>query len=268
MFSKFIFLFAIIFASSINAASFDCQKATSVSEKIVCSNYELNKLDEVLGKNYQLMLRAKADKETISEGRRQQVLWFKEKEKCSDAQCLRSAYIQRNDEICEFILDRTTGPFECVSTSSAIQSIQKQEYDESHSKSPDQVVQEIYARHAQQVASLGFSERELSSWLYFTVQAGAPYRKFSTLGQYLAMMYELDGFKSISKVDDGEHFGFKVKVSGQPSSGFVFHLEDDEYYLTGIIQGDEIYVAPQNIQISNLFYSYGVYALGKNGAAL
>lgn len=268
MFSKFILLFIVIFASSVNAASFDCEKATSVSEKIVCSNYELNKLDEVLSKNYQLMLRARADKKTIDGGREQQVSWFNEKEKCSDAECLRRSYMDRNDEICEFILDKTTGPFECVSTSSAIQSIKKQQYDESHSQNPDQVVQEIYARHAEQVASLGFSEGELSSWLYFTVQAGAPYRKFSTLGQYLAMMYELNGFKSISKVDDGDHFGFKVKVSGQPASGFVFHVQDDEYYLTGIIQGDEIYVAPQNIQISNVFYSYGVYALSKNGAAL
>lgn len=255
-------------SSYVSAASYDCAKATSTAEQLVCSNPELNRFDETLSKNYQKLLKARGEKSAIDNEKVKQRAWVKTKEDCTEVACLRRSYIDRNEEICDFILNSTTGPFDCVRSSTAIQTIEKDLYKESHSRAPADVVADLHQKHLKEIASLGFSESELASGLYFSGGPGTPYQQFATLGQYLALMYELNGVTKVSKVDDGDHFGFKVKVAGQPSTGFVFHQEDGEFYLNGIIQGDDVYVAPQNINISSLFYQYGVTAMAKNGAAL
>lgn len=251
-----------------SAASYDCAKANSVAEKMVCSNPELNRFDEVLSENYHKLLESSGKKNDIEDEKVKQRNWIKTKEECSDLACLRRSYIQRNDEICEFILNSTTGPFNFVSSSTAIQTIEKELWKEAHNKPPADVVAELYQKHLKEISSLGFTDAELASGLFFSGGPGTQYQQFFTLGQYLGLMYELNGVTKISRVDDGESLGFKVKVPGQPSTGFVFHKEDDELYLNGLVQGDDIYVDPQNINISSLFYQYGVMAMAKNGAAL
>ena len=44
--------FLLIIAGNADAASFDCGKATSEVEKIICSDDELSRLDESLSKVY------------------------------------------------------------------------------------------------------------------------------------------------------------------------------------------------------------------------
>ncbi len=75
------------------AASFDCQLAQSVSEKLICSNPELSKLDEELAKQYKHRLKAVPNPaELKSEQRR----WLKQlRVQCQDAQCYSKAYNER-----------------------------------------------------------------------------------------------------------------------------------------------------------------------------
>src|SRR5512139_946550 len=83
--------------SVINATSFDCGKATSEVEKIICSNDELSKLDESLNKAYsQALQRTDIKKRTIERQRQ----WLKNfRNVCRDAECITIAYEIRLNEL-------------------------------------------------------------------------------------------------------------------------------------------------------------------------
>lgn len=72
------------------AASFDCGKAITQIEKRICSDLELSSLDEKLAAAYKRALDVSADKESL---RRQQRKWVGARDACSDADCLRAAYL-------------------------------------------------------------------------------------------------------------------------------------------------------------------------------
>jgi uncharacterized protein len=75
------------------AASFDCGKAKSEVEKIICSNSELSRLDESLNKAYLKALKQNGIKEQTIKSQRQ---WLKNKRNvCQNAECLRKAYKTR-----------------------------------------------------------------------------------------------------------------------------------------------------------------------------
>lgn len=78
--------------------SFDCRKATTAVEKLICSNPELSKLDVSLAETY---------KEAVSKDRSirdDQRAWNAEKNKCADLDCLKSAYEDRISELTNFIV--------------------------------------------------------------------------------------------------------------------------------------------------------------------
>jgi uncharacterized protein len=86
-----------IFSIHVEAASFDCGKAASVVEKLICSNEELSKLDENLSKAYKHEVEQSDSKHKAIEDQRQ---WIKEeRNSCQDADCLKSAYQKRIDKI-------------------------------------------------------------------------------------------------------------------------------------------------------------------------
>jgi uncharacterized protein YecT (DUF1311 family) len=85
------FLFTV--AGEINAASFDCEKASSEVEKTICSDDELSKLDETLNKVYLQALKRTDIKEQTIESQKQ---WLKKvRDACQDADCLKEAYENR-----------------------------------------------------------------------------------------------------------------------------------------------------------------------------
>jgi uncharacterized protein len=80
-------------AASANSASFDCGKASTKIEKMICGDAELSRLDEDLGKSYRQALDERADKQGIMQ---EQKRWIKEvRNKCEGASCLNEAYISR-----------------------------------------------------------------------------------------------------------------------------------------------------------------------------
>jgi uncharacterized protein len=83
------------------AASFDCAKATSAVERMICSDRLLSRLDDALAKNYRNMLSAdfggsKADL------RHSQHKWLSERNRCRDNACLVDLYRERVDELCDY----------------------------------------------------------------------------------------------------------------------------------------------------------------------
>ena len=73
------------------AASFECSKASSYVEKLVCEDAELSKLDDELASAYKArMLEGKSSNE-VSEQRR----WLVKRDQCRDRKCVKGAYYQR-----------------------------------------------------------------------------------------------------------------------------------------------------------------------------
>jgi len=83
-------LFSIIsmFASltAVHSASFDCTKASSQTEKMICQNPKISKLDDRLSEVYKEA--RKADASIVEEQR----AWLKEARACKDEKCLENTY--------------------------------------------------------------------------------------------------------------------------------------------------------------------------------
>ncbi len=89
--------FLLIIAGNGDAASFDCTKAVSEIEKIICGDDELSRLDESLSKAYlEALKRADIKKQTIKSQRQ----WLKnERNACQNAECIKTAYETRIREL-------------------------------------------------------------------------------------------------------------------------------------------------------------------------
>ena len=91
-------IFSLLFlVTTVQAASFDCSKAKTRVEKLICLDDELSKLDETLNEAYiQALNRADIKQQTI-ESQRQ---WLKNaRNVCQNAECIKNAYETRIKEL-------------------------------------------------------------------------------------------------------------------------------------------------------------------------
>lgn len=77
-------------------ASFDCAKAGSKVEHIICDNPEISKLDDELASDYKTVLQDQSKANTI---RREQKQWLIERNECADAGCVRETYRKRIEQL-------------------------------------------------------------------------------------------------------------------------------------------------------------------------
>jgi len=90
--------FMCIFSASIfvHAASFDCTKAESPTEKLICENPTVSLLDEQLGKIYKQVLANTANKNSL---KLEQLEWLKQQRNCKDSECLTKTYQTRIEQL-------------------------------------------------------------------------------------------------------------------------------------------------------------------------
>jgi len=81
-----------VLALPAHAASFDCAKASTKVEHIICDNPDISKLDEELATSYKAALQNQANAESIKQGQRK---WLKGRNDCADAICVKRAYETR-----------------------------------------------------------------------------------------------------------------------------------------------------------------------------
>ena len=84
-------------AITANAASFDCTKASSPTEKAICSSSDLSDLDSTMSQKYKNALLASQDPDALKANQRQ---WIVQTRSCSSAPegiefCLRRMYQER-----------------------------------------------------------------------------------------------------------------------------------------------------------------------------
>jgi uncharacterized protein YecT (DUF1311 family)/uncharacterized protein (DUF983 family) len=74
------------------APSFDCTKASNNSEKMICGDRNLSKLDAQLGQVYSVARDKAADKAQLKS---EQIAWVKTSRACPDVACLAKSYEER-----------------------------------------------------------------------------------------------------------------------------------------------------------------------------
>ena len=80
----------LLLGNAASAASFDCSKANTTQEKLICSDDSLGALDDQLARTYKQRLNLSRDRDSE---KRSQIRWLAEvRDKCSSKDCMRSAY--------------------------------------------------------------------------------------------------------------------------------------------------------------------------------
>jgi len=91
-----------------HAASFDCKKATSVQETLICADPALSALDTRIAGLYTFAQDILGHSSSLRNGQRNWIA--RERAACTDVGCLKSAYDKRSSDLFA-ILDKNTRPF-------------------------------------------------------------------------------------------------------------------------------------------------------------
>lgn len=97
--SKSLLIFSTLFISQSYAASFNCQKATTATEKTICEHRLLNDADVKMSTSYNI-LRRMVPMGTRSVIQRDQVKWLQFRDRCQESvSCLSQVYNMRQQQL-------------------------------------------------------------------------------------------------------------------------------------------------------------------------
>lgn len=82
----------LVLIATSQAASFDCAKAATKVEKIICDDAEISRLDEELSAAYKSAIQVGKQADTINQAQKQ---WLKERNECPESVCVKTAYQAR-----------------------------------------------------------------------------------------------------------------------------------------------------------------------------
>jgi uncharacterized protein len=94
---RVIFLL-LLFSTKSWAAGFDCSKASTRTEHLICSDTKLIELDQQLTVAYRKAYGAALDRKLL---KAEQIEWLKERDACETSECVRSKYQNRIEGLCE-----------------------------------------------------------------------------------------------------------------------------------------------------------------------
>jgi uncharacterized protein len=100
---KYIILFILIVSLPIYSASFDCNKASSLSEMMICNDPELSRLDDELSDIYKQAKKAAANEKQFKQ--QTQASWTWREKNCQDKECLINWYSNRKITLQKIIDD-------------------------------------------------------------------------------------------------------------------------------------------------------------------
>ena len=90
-------LFALVVTAQ--GASFDCQKASTSIEKLICNDPELSKLDEDLSATYKINMDVESKVLSIASIQLAQKEWIKKRNSCPDTSCVKDEYVVRISQL-------------------------------------------------------------------------------------------------------------------------------------------------------------------------
>lgn len=149
---RFFVVIGLVCASmipSLEAFAFDCAKASTRVEKLICADKKLVELDRELNKLYREA--SKREPQGIKDEQRQ---WLKSRNSCPDVACVSAAYEDRVDELKSFIRawDKDVA---------AAARIEKEERSSTQQFTPDSKQKDILALMHRGALCAGFYSRYL-----------------------------------------------------------------------------------------------------------
>ena len=88
-------------ATGAQAASFDCTKAATRIEKMICADISLSRLDDAMAQTYSSMRAAQDGNAGASAWlKKTQREWLKQRNACDSPTCVREAYLSRIEDVC------------------------------------------------------------------------------------------------------------------------------------------------------------------------
>ncbi len=87
---------AFVIAASAEGASFDCAKASTKVEHIICDDPELSSQDDEMADKFKSAQRGASDRAELVRGQRQ---WLSKRNACLDVACVKDAYESRLSEL-------------------------------------------------------------------------------------------------------------------------------------------------------------------------
>src|SRR4249920_3222457 len=85
-------LMCLVLTPWARAATFDCDKASTFVEKVICSDTRLTNLDDQLGRQYKDALAASSNSGAL---KAEQRAWLSSRNQCKDSDCVIKAYEAR-----------------------------------------------------------------------------------------------------------------------------------------------------------------------------
>ena len=85
-------LMCLVLTPWARAATFDCDKASTFVEKVICSDTRLTNLDDQLGRQYKDALAASSNSGAL---KAEQKAWLSSRDQCKDSDCIMKAYDDR-----------------------------------------------------------------------------------------------------------------------------------------------------------------------------
>lgn len=104
-------LASLITPASLDAASFDCARAKTRVEKLVCAEPELSNLDEELAEQYRVTVQSATSERLRTRIRQEQTNWLKRRDACTERRCVEEAYRARLDELVRLAVDSSSSKF-------------------------------------------------------------------------------------------------------------------------------------------------------------
>ncbi len=269
---------ALTLATAVHAASFDCSRAGTRVELAICTDARLSRLDEALAQNYQDTLASNIGDGARKDLKATQRAWIQSRNRCADAECIRAAYMARITQVCENYPVLSGVAASCMSADSALAGPtpplsaapapprpQPQPAPSQPTNRPTGApIDAVVSRHAQQIASVGLSRAQLQSRIYLREDLVSPYQQYTTVEQYIALMYELPNVTKVTAISASGRDGFSVKVTGQPAAGFLFRFEGGEAFLSDVVEGDKatrLRTASEELQAALMFMQVGNVAI-------
>lgn len=233
--------------SGAGAASFDCTKASTATEKAICQDKELNRLDEALAADYKEMMSADVGDGARQELRATQRVWVSQRNKCGgDVGCISKQYRSRLSEICEYPVLSGVHPT-CYSPDEAKAAqahtpgpVATHKASQEPAAAPAKAgrraeIERLISLHAAKVRGLGFSKSQLSSTVYFQTDLMNSPRGVLALDELLSLLFNNQTITSLSRIDFRNAAGVRIKVRGAQPAGFLFGFSDGEAFITHVV---------------------------------
>lgn len=157
-----------------HAASFDCAKAATKVEKLICADAALSKLDDELNVTYKTILQDGNQADSIKQAQKQ---WVKERNGCSDSVCVKQAYETRLSTLRPVVPASVASLVDANNTGQArdkalvtVPTVCNAEYQRDNSNLHAQDIAGLYRQSVEGLpAYIGRPEEKLSGYNYLAI---------------------------------------------------------------------------------------------------